>query len=204
MAERRRISSGSTFEEQIGYARAVVDGELIDLQSPPALARRQNHDISLVVDRLVVRSDDRQRLADSIETALRTAAGVVQVNTAGVGSREQGTGNRGEGAEGGQGVESHLFSEHYACAACGISIPELEPRQFSFNSPYGACPACGGLGTRREPNPELVIGDSSVSILEGVKGVAVARFEASDVVRHPLVERIVKAYDADAARRLKP
>ena len=156
------------FEEmrRKGFVRAVVDGELIDLQNPPALARRQNHDISLVVDRLVVRSDDRQRLADSIETALRTAAGVVQVTT--TGNREQGTGNRGEGAEGGQGVESHLFSEHYACAACGISIPELEPRQFSFNSPYGACPACGGLGTRREPNPELVIGDSSVSILEGV------------------------------------
>jgi excinuclease ABC subunit A len=142
------------FEEmrRKGFVRAVVDGELIDLQSPPALARRQNHDISLVVDRLVVRADDRQRLADSVETALRTAAGVVQVVE-----------HHAEGEP-----ETHLFSEHYACAQCGVSIPELEPRQFSFNSPYGACPACGGLGTRREPNPELVIGDSSVSILEGV------------------------------------
>jgi excinuclease ABC subunit A len=142
------------FEEmrRKGFVRAVVDGELIDLQSPPALARRQNHDISLVVDRLVVRTDDRQRLADSVETALRTAAGVVQVVE-----------HHAEGEP-----ETHLFSEHYACAQCGVSIPELEPRQFSFNSPYGACPACGGLGTRREPNPELVVGDSSVSILEGV------------------------------------
>jgi excinuclease ABC subunit A len=142
------------FEEmrRKGFVRAVVDGELIDLQSPPALARRQNHDISVVVDRLVIRAEDRQRLADSVETALRTAAGVVQVL------------EHGDAAE----PTSHLFSEHYACASCGISIPELEPRQFSFNSPYGACPACGGLGTRREPNPELVIGDSSVSILEGV------------------------------------
>ena len=64
--------------------------------------------------------------------------------------------------------EPQLFSEHYACAECGINIPELEPRQFSFNSPYGACPACGGLGTRKEPNPELVLADSSLSILEGV------------------------------------
>jgi excinuclease ABC subunit A len=142
------------FEEmrRKGFVRAVVDGELIDLQDPPTLVRRQNHDISLVVDRLVIRADDRQRLADSIETALRTANGVVQVTE----HRESGE------------PETFLFSEHYACASCGINIPELEPRQFSFNSPYGACAACGGLGTRREPNPELVIGDSSVSILEGV------------------------------------
>ena len=134
-----------------GFVRAKVDGEVVDLQNPPALARRQNHDISVVVDRLVVREEDRQRLADSIETALRTASGMVAVDLHG----------------GGDPVH-HIFSEHYACPNCGVSIPELEPRQFSFNSPYGACPSCGGLGTRKEPNPELVIGDDSVSILEGV------------------------------------
>ncbi len=134
-----------------GFVRAKVDGEVVDLQDPPKLARRQNHDISIVVDRLVVRPGDRQRLADSVETALRTADGVVEVDV----HRD------GE-------VVPHLFSEHYACASCGVSIPELEPRQFSFNSPYGACSACGGLGTRKEPNPELVLGDPSVSILEGV------------------------------------
>jgi excinuclease ABC subunit A len=136
-----------------GFVRARVDGELIELQDPPTLVRRQNHDISLVVDRLVVREEDRQRLADSVETALRTAEGIVQVQA--------------PGRNGGE-PEDHLFSEHYACAGCGVSIPELEPRQFSFNSPYGACKACGGLGTRKEPNPELVLGDPSVSILEGV------------------------------------
>jgi excinuclease ABC subunit A len=141
------------FEEmrRKGFVRARVDGELIDLQDPPKLARRQNHDISIVVDRLVVRADDRQRLADSVETGLRTADGVVEVDA------------HGEG-----GPEAHLFSEHYACPTCGVNIPELEPRQFSFNSPYGACTACGGLGTRKEPNPELVLGDPSISILEGV------------------------------------
>jgi len=146
------------FEEmrRKGFVRARVDGELIELQEPPKLNRRQNHDISVVVDRLVVRAEDRQRLADSIETALRTAEGVVEVAVhpaAGAPSAE---------------IQSHLFSEHYACAACGVNIPELEPRQFSFNSPYGACTACGGLGTRKEPNPELVLGDPSISILEGV------------------------------------
>src|SRR5690606_20848017 len=109
--------------------------------------RRQNHDISVVVDRLVVREEDRQRLADSVETALRTASGMVGVDL-----------------QGGQGdPEHHVFSEHYACPSCGISIPELEPRQFSFNSPYGACEACGGLGIRKEPNPELVVGDDRKS-----------------------------------------
>ncbi|HEX6069884.1 MAG TPA: excinuclease ABC subunit UvrA [Longimicrobiaceae bacterium] len=149
------------FEEmrRKGFVRAKVDGEVVDLQNPPALARRQNHDIAMVVDRLVVREEDRQRLADSIETALRTANGMVEVARAGgAGDPEHGDGS----------ASVHIFSEHYACPSCGINIPELEPRQFSFNSPYGACGACGGLGTRKEPNPELVIGDHTVSILEGV------------------------------------
>jgi excinuclease ABC subunit A len=150
------------FEEmrRKGFVRAKVDGEVVDLQNPPALARRQNHDIAMVVDRLVVREEDRQRLADSIETALRTANGMVEVAHATVGG---GHPEHGDGS-----VAVHIFSEHYACPSCGINIPELEPRQFSFNSPYGACSACGGLGTRKEPNPELVIGDHTVSILEGV------------------------------------
>jgi excinuclease ABC subunit A len=154
MVRGRKGEFRELFEEmrRKGFVRAKVDGELIDLQSPPALARRQNHDIAIVVDRLVVREEDRQRLADSVETALRTAAGVVEVDM-----------HRADGDP-----ESHLFSEHYACAKCGVSIPELEPRQFSFNSPYGACSACGGLGTRREPNADLVTGDPSISILEGV------------------------------------
>ncbi|CAN5367365.1 excinuclease ABC subunit UvrA [soil metagenome] len=141
------------FEEmrRKGFVRAMVDGELVELDHPPRLARRQNHDIAVVVDRLAVKAADRERLADSVETALRTADGVVQVDEHGAGA-----------------VVQHVFSEHYACARCGTDIPELEPRQFSFNSPYGACPDCGGLGVRKEPNPELALGDPSISILEGV------------------------------------
>src|SRR3982751_2365655 len=134
-----------------GFIRAVVDGELIELADPPKLNRRQNHSISVVVDRLVVRDEDRGRLTDSLETALRLAEGLVEVVQFGTGD-----------------PEVHLFSERYGCPVCGISLPELEPRQFSFNSPFGACPACGGLGTRREVSEELILGDASISILEGV------------------------------------
>jgi len=134
-----------------GFVRVRVDGETYDLSRVPKLNRRQNHDIAVVVDRLVVRKADRSRLADSIETALKAADGTVEVVRQGAG-----------------GVRATLFSERYACPQCGLSLPELEPRQFSFNSPFGACPECSGLGTRREVNAELVLGDPSLSILEGV------------------------------------
>jgi excinuclease ABC subunit A len=133
-----------------GFVRAYVDGAVIELASPPALNRRQNHDVSVVVDRLSVRLEDRARLVDSIETATRLADGLVQM--------------RRHDAKG----QTTLFSEKYGCAECGISLPELEPRQFSFNSPFGACAQCSGLGTRREVSPALILGDQSLSILEGV------------------------------------
>jgi excinuclease ABC subunit A len=148
------------FEEarKKGFVRARVDGQVHELERPPKLKRYENHDIAVVVDRLVVRAEDRGRLADSIETALRTAGGIVEVVLYATSPSD---------GEAGAGT-SHLFSERYACVYCGTSLPELEPRQFSFNSPYGACEACGGLGTRREVNPDLVVGDASISMLEGV------------------------------------
>ncbi len=133
-----------------GFVRVLVDGEVYDLADPPKLNRRANHDIGLVVDRLVVRDQDRNRLHDSVETALRASDGVIQVTRHGRLS------------------EAVMFAERFACPNCGYSLAELEPRQFSFNSPYGACPDCGGLGTRRVVSPDLVLGDHSISILEGV------------------------------------
>ncbi len=132
-----------------GFIRAYVDGELIEVASPPKLNRRQNHSISVVVDRLAVRPEDRSRLADSLETALKLAEGVVEVGNVDAKTTE-------------------MFSERYGCPTCGISLPELEPRHFSFNSPFGACTACGGLGTRRRVSEALILGDSRISILEGV------------------------------------
>ncbi len=140
------------FEEmrRKGFVRVRVDGETYELESPPKLNRYENHTISVVVDRLVVRASDRSRLADSIETALATGNGLAEV------------------IEHGDSGKMHTFSERYACTNCGTSMPELEPRQFSFNSPFGACEACGGLGTRKEASEDLVIGDPIISLLEGV------------------------------------
>jgi excinuclease ABC subunit A len=134
-----------------GFVRAVVDGELIELADPPKLNRRLNHSISVVVDRLVVRADDRGRLTDSVETALRLAEGLAEVV-------------RHDGSE----PVTEMFSERYGCPSCGISMPELEPRHFSFNSPFGACETCSGLGTTRSVSEALILGDPSISILEGV------------------------------------
>ncbi len=137
-----------------GFVRVRIDGEIYELADPPKLNRRQAHDIGLIVDRLVIRHSDRNRLHDSIETALRQAEGLVEVV-------RYGKGGRGPG-------KSSTYSEQFSCAKCGYSLAELEPRQFSFNSPFGACEECGGLGVQRVVSPELVLADPSLSILEGV------------------------------------
>jgi len=156
-----------------GFVRVRVDGETYDLAGVPKLNRRQNHDIAVVVDRLVVRRADRSRLADSIETALKAADGTVELV---------------------HGAKSTLFSERYACPACGLSLSELEPRQFSFNSPFGACPDCSGLGTRREVSPDLVLGDPSLSILEGVIR---PWGEPSGYVRKVILPSLARAFKFD-------
>jgi excinuclease ABC subunit A len=169
-----------------GFVRVRINGETYDLSSVPKLNRRQNHDIAVVVDRLVVWPADRGRLADSIETALKAAEGVVEV------VRQTGS------------PRSRLFSERYACPKCGLSLPELEPRQFSFNSPYGACPDCSGLGTRREVNADLVLGDHSLSILEGV---VLPWGEPSGYLRKVVLPALAKTYKFDlnaAWRDLSP
>ncbi len=166
-----------------GFVRVRVDGEMYDLTDPPKLNRRQAHHIGLIVDRLVVRRADRSRLHDSIETALRSADGLVEV------IRHAKTG-RGAG-------RTMLFSEQFACPKCGYSLAELEPRQFSFNSPFGACEACGGLGTQRVVSPDLVLGDPSISILEGV---VLPWGEPSDYLRKNVLPALAKALDFDPAK----
>ncbi|HKC46583.1 MAG TPA: excinuclease ABC subunit UvrA [Gemmatimonadales bacterium] len=160
-----------------GFVRVRVDGEVHDLSAVPKLNRRQNHDIAVVVDRLAVRAADRSRLADSIETALKAAEGVVEVVRHGNG-----------------GPKPVLFSERWACPKCGLSLTELEPRQFSFNSPFGACPECSGLGTRREVNADLVLGDPSLSILEGV---ILPWGEPAGYLRKVVLPTLAKAFKFD-------
>ena len=160
-----------------GFVRALVDGRVYDLREIPRLNRYENHDIAIIVDRLVVREEDRVRLSDSVETALRAADGVVQVL------------ERRDGRD-----VSHLFSEHYACADCGTSFPELEPRVFSFNSPHGACPDCGGLGTTKEVNGALLVGSPSLSILEGA---IIPWGEPGGHLRGSVIPGLAAAYEFD-------
>jgi excinuclease ABC subunit A len=162
-----------------GFVRVRVDGETYDLADVPALNRRQNHDIAVMVDRLVVRADDRSRLTDSIETALKTADGIVEVVRYGRTPSER---------------EPVTFSERFACPVCGLSLPELEPRQFSFNSPFGACPDCHGVGTRRDVNADLVLGDASISILEGV---ILPWGEPTGYLRKVVLPTLAKAFKFD-------
>jgi excinuclease ABC subunit A len=139
-----------------GYTRARIDGEIVDLGGAAQhqrLERYEQHTIEVVIDRLVRRSGIERRLTDSLETALRLAEGVAEVEI---------VPKEGEDAE-----ETLTFSEHLACSHCGLSFDELAPRNFSFNSPYGACERCDGLGTRFEVDPELVVSDPDLSIREG-------------------------------------
>ncbi len=160
-----------------GFVRAVVDGQTIDLGEPPRLSRYENHDIAIVVDRLVIKEEDRDRLSDSVETALRAADGILEVV-----ERK------------GRKRVPHLFSEHYSCAHCHTSLPEMEPRQFSFNSPYGACEACGGLGTCKDVNPDLLLADGSLSLLEGV---VLPWGEPSGHLRKSVIAGLSEAYEFD-------
>ncbi|WP_028059710.1 excinuclease ABC subunit UvrA [Candidatus Solirubrobacter pratensis] len=135
-----------------GFTRVKVDGELRQLEEEIVLDKRYKHNISVVVDRLVMRPDLRKRLADSVETAVALADGIIEIETV-----------PRDGAE----PSILTYSERFACLYCGISMPELEPRSFSFNAPHGACPRCTGLGSQMEIDPELVVPDPSLSLNEG-------------------------------------
>ncbi|HEX5564773.1 MAG TPA: excinuclease ABC subunit UvrA [Sporosarcina sp.] len=129
-----------------GYVRIRVNGDVMDLDDNIELNKNKKHTIEVVIDRIVVKEGIEARLSDSLESALRLAEGTVLVDVI--------------------DVEELLFSEHHACPMCGFSIGELEPRMFSFNSPFGACPDCDGLGTKLEVDPDLVIPDTSLSLNE--------------------------------------
>jgi excinuclease ABC subunit A len=148
-----------------GYARVRVDGEVLPIDEVPRLEKQRKHTIEVVVDRLVQKEDIRRRLADSIETALQLAEGVAMIEV--LPTRESIEAARDAG-EPEPHAEELTFSEHLACTTCGLSFDQLAPRNFSFNSPYGACETCSGLGTQLTVDPELVIGDPDASIAEGV------------------------------------
>ena len=133
-----------------GYTRARVDGELANLEDEISLDKRKNHTIEVVVDRLLVKPGIEHRLEQSVSLAMKLAGGLVQVAVV--------------------GGEEHLYSEKLACPDCGINVPQLEPRSFSFNSTYGACPECHGLGSKYDFDPAKVINDWSKPLLDGALG----------------------------------
>ena len=136
-----------------GYARVRVDGVVYPLEEPPTLKKQEKHTIEVVVDRLTAKSSSRRRLTDSVETALRLSAGLVIAELVDL---PEGDADR-----------ERVYSEHLACLVDDLSFEELEPRSFSFNSPFGACPECTGLGTRMEVDPELLVPDPSLTLDEG-------------------------------------
>ncbi|MCD4812938.1 excinuclease ABC subunit UvrA [bacterium] len=146
-----------------GFVRVRIDGTVQDLDEPIKLDKKKKHDIEVVVDRLVIKPEITKRLADSLETALKRGEGTALVHR--VDSKSTATGKKSH-HRAGRNQATMIFSEKYACAHCGISFEEMEPRMFSFNSPQGACPACTGLGVKMEVDQEFII-DSELSLTEG-------------------------------------
>ena len=157
-----------------GYVRARIDGTIYDLGDTPPLDKKKKHTIEIVIDRLIVRPDIKTRLTDALETALRLADGLVLVAV----------------VDG----EEMLFSQNYACPDCGISIGELEPRLFSFNNPYGACPACTGLGMLHKIDPAMIIPDMSLSLNQGAVSITGWRSDDPDSTAHAFFEAIAQRY----------
>ncbi len=166
-----------------GFIRARVDGEVCDLSDPPDLALREKHDIDIIVDRVKVRSDLKQRLADSFETALKYSEGIAVVCPMDEHKKE----------------DELLFSSHYSCPICGYSIPELEPRDFSFNNPHGSCPKCEGLGAMMVLDVDKIVPDKSKSIYEG----AILGWDRRNPFFYRLLDAVATYFDIDLEKPFK-
>ena len=159
-----------------GYVRVRADGSLYDLTEEIKLDKNRKHSIEVVVDRLVIREDVARRLTDSVETASNLSGGIVIVNVLGEEERDI------------------TFSQNYACEDCGVSIEELSPRMFSFNNPYGACPACTGLGSQMKIDPERILPNRSLSILEGAITASGWNHIKSDGISRMYFDALAKKY----------
>ena len=159
-----------------GYVRVRADGSLYDLTEEIKLDKNKKHSIEIVVDRLVIREDVARRLTDSVETASNLSGGIVIINVLGDEERDI------------------LFSQNYACEDCGVSIEELTPRMFSFNNPFGACPACTGLGSQMKIDPDRILPNRSLSILEGAITASGWNHIKSDGISRMYFDALAKKY----------
>ncbi len=161
-----------------GFVRVRVDGEIRDLEEDIELSKTHKHSIEIVVDRLIIRDDIAKRLTDSMETALKISGDIVMVDVI--------------------GDKTLTFSQNYACDDCGISLQELSPRLFSFNNPYGACPNCDGLGALSKIDPNLIIADENLSLIEGaIHCSGWAGPEYTDSIAHMSYQAIAKYFGVD-------
>lgn len=168
--------------KKAGFARARVDGVMASLEDTIKLDKQKKHTIEIVIDRIILSADVRKRLADSVETALESAGGIITVTK-----------------QGENGEEEVFFSQKNACPDCGISIPELQPRLFSFNNPFGACPECTGLGEKMEFDKALIAPDENLSFNEG----ALAPYNPGSAWNRSMFEAVFKAAGADIETPLK-
>ncbi len=157
-----------------GFVRLRVDGQVIDINDDIVLDKNKKHNIEIVVDRLIIRKDIQKRLVDSLETVLQLSGGIVIIDVI--------------------GKEEILLSQNFACSDCGISIEELTPRMFSFNNPFGACPTCTGLGNLLKIDPDLVIPDRSLSLVEGAIAVSGWNVESEDAYTRMMFNALAKHY----------
>lgn len=166
-----------------GFIRARIDGEICDLSDPPDLALREKHNIDLIVDRIKVRQDLKQRLADSFETALKYSEGLAVACPMNEHKKE----------------DEILFSSHYSCPICGYSIPELEPRDFSFNNPHGSCPKCEGLGVMMILDEDKIVPDKNKSVFEG----AISGWDRQNPFFFRQLEAVASYFDIDLRKPYK-
>lgn len=180
--KKRKGEHGNLFEElqRQGFIRARIDGEIYELDAAPKLSPHKNHTIEVIVDRLQVRAEIKQRLAESFETALRLADGIVAVAILDGNNRDKNAATATE----------QVFSAKFACPICGYSLAELEPRLFSFNSPIGACPTCDGLGIKEMFDPNKVIHDAGATLAAG----AVRGWDRRHPYYFSLLESLAKHY----------
>lgn len=164
--------------ERQGFIRARVDGEIVEISEAPELSSRKTHTIEVVVDRIKVKAELRQRLAESIETALRLSNGILRIAIMN---------------HGGKIAEEKVFSAKFACPQCGYSLTELEPRLFSFNNPIGACPACDGLGVKQLFDVEKIIPNAELSLADG----AIRGWDRRTPYYYSLITSLAKYYDFD-------
>ncbi|MCW5936917.1 MAG: excinuclease ABC subunit UvrA [Fimbriimonadaceae bacterium] len=188
-----------------GFVRVRVDGEMYEVTDDIPMDRYKQHTIEVVVDRIVMKEGIERRLADSVEAALKMGKGLVTLVWEALPSvlgDDRAPETEG-GVGGGDGPQEKTFSEHYACAVCGFSMPELEPRMFSFNSPFGACPECTGLGTKTEFDPDLVIPDKTQPLRDGAIKAFVYKSGETKEWWPDVLDGVGRACGFDASRAVK-